>query len=125
MQGADTGTCAALTECACNACVCELSACEAIPQCQAIRACSTKTGCCSPVDTRCQAAGRPLCTDHAECGPLITAAQDAGTGYAQIAALSVCVYGAAPGGNCTNNTCFGSGDAGGGDSGATDSGGGG
>jgi hypothetical protein len=125
MQGADSGSCTALTECACNACVCELSACEADPGCQAIRACATRTGCCSPVDTRCAAAGRPACTAHPECGPLITGASEAGgQTILLISELSTCVYG--PTGMCTNNACFG--DGGGGDAGtdaSTDSGGGG
>jgi hypothetical protein len=133
MTGSDSGSCTALTECACNACVCELAACEANANCRGIRACATRTGCCGPADTRCIAAGRPQCSMHPECGPLVTAANMAMNGFAEIVEVSGCVYDATRGG-CTNNVCFsdggGTSDGGGGDSsttdsGATDSGGGG
>jgi hypothetical protein len=122
-RGADAGTgCEALTTCACEACVCELQACENNTACKGIRECAQRTSCCSPVDTQCTAkAGAVLCTEHPECGPLITNAGTEGTQL--ISAVSVCVYSAPPsGGGCSNTVC--SADGGGGTSGTGGTGGG-
>jgi len=88
----EENACGEVSNCGCDNCTCELQACQALPDCVALRQCVVRTACCPSTDASCTGQ-RPACTDADQCGPEVTAASTNG-GVAEALTLGTCTFNA-------------------------------